>query len=650
MAQEIILNRLAITGPMVNETPLCVIVDVFCSHGGIFSDNVNANNSISLERSRQIINTIKSLKFEKVRITKNGCFENKDLSLIARYINSNANSWRAVSLIKALTHLHSYYELTPQLPSSKNFKFGLKTPEEPENYDSTMLYSICRYYGIKTTRSTTLENLASSVRLLMSDYDSLKDHLLKKINISSQSNLINMIMSGDESEGHNFKEQISLLSGHDGNKLSFLDDIRKDDITENSLNDALNKIKDKNQLIRRITPQNHQEAILLSAMIYNINITESKNPQKEYNSMREYARYLPYDSDLCFRYIKNPEWYNVKKTWTPSIPGIYDDSMLVNFLRREGYTEENILRESSYQLLYMSRITPTFYTGKHPYAENDRTPIELEDVKTLSHDQVVTYGISDSSKTLTIYKLSELSDHFKESRSYTNPVSEKLTEVFTSISIKKLLLICNERIKSEDEKSQIKDENQELINAILMVERYLSTKSEEVKIFIRTYDKADSHIKNIIELVLKALLDCSMYMRGWKVAKAALSDYPILVKQTQSDPGESGKIDLNVSNSIMYFEDLLGSLPDNISDIVKNLPLMRLQLNGNDIHYQPSNNENQGITIYDRIKIVKKGDKTTEESSCIRLSSNWLAPSVYYYMTIIGMPDPFNIRSLAFIS
>ncbi|MEF3088174.1 hypothetical protein, partial [Bacillus altitudinis] len=64
---------------------------------------------------------------------------------------------------------------------------------------------------------------------------------------------------------------------------------------------------------------------------------------------------------------------------------------------------------------------------------------------------------------------------------------------------------------------------------------------------------------------------------------------------------------------------------------VKNLPLMKYK----NKNFYVVNSEEQGLTIQDRIKIIK--NSTENVNSCIKTSSNFLIHSSIYYMDIIGL-------------
>ena len=103
-------------------------------------------------------------------------------------------------------------------------------------------------------------------------------------------------------------------------------------------------------------------------------------------------------------------------------------------------------------------------------------------------------------------------------------------------------------------------------------------------------------------------------------------------------------VEVKSNASISQFEEECRQNPK-IGKIIKNLPLV--QYRGG--KYVKSNSNHEGITIQDRIDIVKKGE-TTSISSCIRMSSNWFIASAHKYITILGLPAPFDIFKMRQIS
>jgi hypothetical protein len=59
--------------------------------------------------------------------------------------------------------------------------------------------------------------------------------------------------------------------------------------------------------------------------------------------------------------------------------------------------------------------------------------------------------------------------------------------------------------------------------------------------------------------------------------------------------------------------------------------------------YDVSHDENDGLTIGDRIDIIENNESVY---SCIRVSSNWLISSSYFYLDQIGIPLAYDITKL----
>jgi hypothetical protein len=56
----------------------------------------------------------------------------------------------------------------------------------------------------------------------------------------------------------------------------------------------------------------------------------------------------------------------------------------------------------------------------------------------------------------------------------------------------------------------------------------------------------------------------------------------------------------------------------------------------------------QGLTIGDRITIVKNGE-SDNVNSCIRMSSNVLGASYCFYCKLFKFPEKFDIKDLIYI-
>jgi hypothetical protein len=259
----------------------------------------------------------------------------------------------------------------------------------------------------------------------------------------------------------------------------------------------------------------------------------------------------------------------------------------------------------------------------------------------------VSYGIVDD-KSLVVYLVRELAEHFQTSRSFSNP--QRINELYSDVSIQKLRLICTNRVNNSKIPNVSRIENQNLLNAISFVELCNQTNTAEAISLNKMYKESSTKDQESIELTLHLLLELGMYMRGWKAGSQNTEKYPLQASETGFDPDDQGRVDLNVTTAITRYENQIEGLPHHLRNQVENLPLVRATNNQKGITFQASSNTEQGLTINDRIKIVKTGETSAASYSCIRLSSNWLTASAWYYTVAIGRSAPFEIEFLAQIS
>ena len=153
------------------------------------------------------------------------------------------------------------------------------------------------------------------------------------------------------------------------------------------------------------------------------------------------------------------------------------------------------------------------------------------------------------------------------------------------------------------------------------------------------------------------------------MATLAQNKYPITAEETSFDPETQGQVFLNVTCAIRAFEDQIHNLRPSLRDQFSSLPLVRVittrqgcipDPNGprglgssatkSGLSFQASSQIEHGLSILERVEIVKTGDSSSGSYSCIRLSSNWLAASAWYYLLAIGQKAPFEIERLSQIS
>jgi hypothetical protein len=337
--------------------------------------------------------------------------------------------------------------------------------------------------------------------------------------------------------------------------------------------------------------------------------------------------YIPVDVDFRNRYFKSRWWYNTKITWKPLFSHLYSQNCLIDFALAEGFTQSEIDSSTPEGLLHLSRVTDNFYSGTHFSSINDRSVIDRDTISELKDSELICYGTIDDGKLVT-FKINELNTFFLNYRSFLNPYD--LKEVFSPRCVRKLKLLTK---------------NFPISRTILTLQQTCSQQFEKLS---RIYKSADTSTQNGIVTALRNLLEMAFYMRGWKVSTTkSTDDFPLSKESTLFPLDRQDEVVTNVTAAIVKYECFLNTLPHNVVDEIKSLPLLGFAKRKDDglIEFVSQTNYDQGLTITERINIVKAG---TSPYSCIRLSSNFLALSAYYYLHLITGSEPFDIYSFGY--
>ena len=151
------------------------------------------------------------------------------------------------------------------------------------------------------------------------------------------------------------------------------------------------------------------------------------------------------------------------------------------------------------------------------------------------------------------------------------------------------------------------------------------------------YQHAEEEVRNQVSLATSTLLDLAMYMRGWN----GVDEYPISLAITPTEFFE--QLLCNVTDTIQKLETICCTIPHELN--ILHLPLVCYR----DKNYVMSTNELDGITIKERLDIVKGGENIDNEASCIRITSNWFASSSIRIMEQLGIKPPFHIGDLRYV-
>jgi hypothetical protein len=389
-----------------------------------------------------------------------------------------------------------------------------------------------------------------------------------------------------------------------------------------------------NSLIKHYKPQlnlyqlNNIEILLYNLMYYDEKVEFKKtyhliSNNDAINKGLEIQRNYYISKNPLLSFI-NDQNIPLNTFFTPEIPFEFYDRDTLCALTRFELNRTSLSTRIDYDNLVEHRLLNNFYSGieynQCKYITNDKTPIELEDVQTMlktSPEKIILYGLYNSSMLAFTYN--ELTDLFNNQETFKNPC---LNEHFEELSIHKLLGL-----------SRFFNFN-ELTLSIDKVNKIIKSLDEDTLNFRNNYTIIID--KESVNKTLQSLLLLGMTMRGWDPETD--KDFPI----EKALVDDQTKVDINVSKYIVLYEE---ANKDSCINIDK-LKLYRFR----DGKYEHSVSDYEGRTIGERLNIVKVGESTNMQSSCIRMTSNWIVATACRYMSSINIDFKFDIHKLREIS
>ena len=390
--------------------------------------------------------------------------------------------------------------------------------------------------------------------------------------------------------------------------------------------------------------RSYADVVAAAAVIYKIDITGVADPVSEFRSLQE-TPYIPNDKGLSERLNKMyQEVYSpyLDVVFNPNLPrAFYTVSQLRGHTLNEGYTVADITNVDLYELLQVSHLSTTFLHGKLPNIENECTNITFEDIDDLDIDAVVCHGIisdrlirenkESPRNTLHAYTYDELFETFSIYKVFQDPASVQ-NKFFNDREISKLMALATHDIRpgESDENYDTRKRLSRQIGYIRTITRGIGKEACE---FRSMYQTSTSSKRKEIDRMIWAFHAIAMNMRGW----LGVGPYPI----AKACVDNQAIVDVRVSDGIGEFEQLCQSLGE-IGALFLRLPLVRYRNHT----FVRSNDKTDGLTILDRLNIVKQGDTGFNIASCIRITSNWFASTVHRYMTILEIDPKFDITLL----
>lgn len=600
-----VLNRLKFTGKLNENTPRCVVLEILQAHSICIYKSIDTISEHIKEIER--IENYRTDSFDEP-------LKSTDLRKLATFVNFNCSSWTKTSLVKAYTHMCNF--------DRKNIAgiiFGQKTNEQIYNYNACMMYVLCKEYSIDTYWNMTQEQMIVSLKKLSLSLSSLRSQLETYVLQMDKSIIINVL---NKFKTSSLSENI--VNDAEQKPMDFPPLIELDLI---NISQSYTKISASNYALQFVTPKCHSDAVILAALVYSVNLSDVKNPYLEYFALRESGSkmlYTPVDSEFREIYTTNISFFDLDILYEPSLSCMYDIDRLKHMCFLEGYTVNHLNGHSYEDLLQKTRVSFNVYPGKNGYKKEEDTPIMLESIKDLSNSECITFGKLET-KELTTFSVKEIIQLFNSERVFKNPLDMKQ--------------ILEERVVNKISSYAEKIHSIELLTAIENVKKW-QIYTTDVTTKLRDVYNSNLYIKEM----LYKILDAGMYMRGWKISS---ENYPL--NETETITLENNQqVETNVNTSINDIFELMEKYPLDIQDELFNLPLMRYMDLEKEFIVSPDKDD--GKSIFERLDFVRQGFIHKNMKSCIRVSSNIILSSIYYYICALNLPEPFNISELQIIS
>ena len=671
------LSKLDISGPLDEDTPIVVLAEI--------AEAFDIPCEIDLDAGELIpphVNIITSIAARSNKFVFHYPLKQSEVIIATHLINRNV-PWDIQTLQRAMNFTFLFVR-SPTVPSVKNFVYGQALPTNPESFCACMLYRLLRINGIATNKELTLEQMASTVMVLYDKTEHMRNVLFADLLADLRNTeLAKMYIVGtdmlkkrsrdteceeydndddedkigrrrvDENEGEEDEEEYDLeidadaLEDANANVYTGMvpvetlilpsPPISYWETSRDALDQSLIFFESIHDIRRKVIPRNHVEAVILACLCYNIDISLAESPLAEYEHLRftidPNGVYTPADKYLRELTKIAPAILRLDTFFNPLVPqNMYESVDLRAMAAAEGFAEADFILESYYSLLQSAYFSDTFYHGFYPYGMTNEMTLTFETVSEVHPTRLVCYG-NRGTNNMYAFLYDELAMHFTKSKSFLNPVDGTM---FSGLSIKKLKMICR-LIYPDDSEASIAERTR-LKTAINHVEILTKETSDAIR-EIYKIRLASEEFKIRIDKAILSFFRLGMFMRGWD-GEAAL---PI----ERAPVFDQVLVDIRVNTEIHIFESELEILGENLKTLILSIPLVRY-VEG---EYIPSNNIEEGLTIGDRLKIVKMGDNDEVQESCIRLSSNWLCSTAFRIMEILEIPGVnFDIAKLRYIS
>ena len=455
-----------------------------------------------------------------------------------------------------------------------------------------MVYQLCCHLNIKTHENSDINEMSNNIKLYFNK--SIQDI---------------------------YKEIATKLSTYSLNELNKLNTQL---IKHKKIKQKLETINESKLLARTLLT--NEECIVYAAKYYWYDISESLYPYDELMHIH-YCKenekcYKPLDKSFFDNYTKNKYYYQLDYFWKPVYKDFYSSKCISNLLKHECIE----LSESELKIEYLNNIinNNNFYIGVFPSKHPSSTYIYKTELN--FNDILISYGTYDNTIVVSI---EELNDFFKNHCEFMD-----LLECKSKID-KRLV----EKIKRFCKQNPL----EEKCNSLLTTINNIYHNNNIIDDTIRSLESVYKIENDKIDLFLNSIFEISMYMRGWKVNNNEA--LPLNKTICNENSFYMDQIEENINTKIKELFEFIEKSEQHIKNTIIKLPFIKI--NENDKTFYRNTNPDEGLTLIERFKIIMNNDSVY---SCIRMSSNFIASSYYYYNTVVlKNPKKFNIEEIDFI-
>lgn len=543
--------------------PVIVIREIALSVG----IDIPPEENINEERISRMVSVIE--RAEPVLVSREFTGSMRWLEDVASFVN-RGEKFKKKELLIALEQMVPFLQESsmPSLPTSKpSLTFGPKTRSSPLSYDACMLFRLCSDRKISTTRSTTMEELSKAV-MLMSE---------------GTSALVGRIMVLASANGQTL-----------GTLVNCIEMLSRCHVLLPSLHARGNFLTDTDTLLRRITPQTKEEAVVIGARTLGINIERSSDPLREV--LEPVHPWVPLDERFRKMFLECPWMFSLTCVFQEDLVDVYshDQSRILQesgFVRRGEDIPGSIL------------LVP----GIHP-----SSPRETLITKTSVEDAGGSFfSIRDGSGRWHVHTLDDLLGFWDFNEGVC------LIPGTTTHLPQRLIGRLGEGWGLQDFHHSVPSRKllgyRELLQAVVKID---------------------------LEMILRGVSDIAFFMRGW--TGESMCPLPLSSIDTLSPPEASADIDEKVQKAIISVESRIMSLPVRDQESVLHLPLVwKYDDNICDLVIQGAR------TLDEKFREVREAKDTT---SCIRMSSNVLLFTVFFFRDMMRISQEYQLDEIGIIS